>query len=383
MSYTRANLKDSVNKRIHGKKDMLLDINDTLNTSVRNVISDIDLRSTRRRANISPKLFTGIYDYACPTDLKGYKIIDVPAQVKRAGEWFLVPSEEFDRKKQTDMVAIDDYNGIRVLRIAANIDDDNIAISTLDSLIAGGGTWTAFGDAESLVADTDDYVTENGSLKFNISSAGGTTAGIQNTGLNSIDITDYLGGNSSIFVWHKINSATNITNYILRIGNDASNYYSKTITTKHDGTAFEAGWNLLRFDLTSLSETGSVSDTAIDYVAVYMTKTAGKVSESDYKFDYLVLKRGEIHRIVYYSKYGWKTSGGTYIENSTDDSDVLNVDTDEFEILVEKGVEDAALEIDDEKTSIMAGNRYKDKKAKYELENFSEAKIMTSEYYIF
>lgn len=383
MSYTRANLKDSVNKRIHGKKDMLLDINDTLNTSVRNVISDMDLRSTRRRADISPKLFTDINEYACPSDLKGYKIIDVPAQVKRAGDWFLVPSEEFDRKKQADMIAIDDYNGSRILKIAANIDDDTIEISSLDSLTAGDGTWTAFGDAESLAADTDDYVKESGSIKFNISSAGGTTAGIQNTGLNSLDITDYLGGNSSIFIWHKINSATNITNYILRIGNDASNYYSKTITTKHDGTAFEAGWNLLRFDLTSLTETGSVDDTAIDYVAVYMTKTAGKVSESDYKFDYLVLKRGEIHRIVYYSKYGWKTSGGTYIENSTDDSDILNVDTDEFELLVEKGVEDAALEIDDEKTSIIAGNRYKDKKVKYELENFSEAKIMTNSYYEF
>lgn len=383
MSYTRADLNSAINKRIHGKKDMLLDINDSINTSVRNVISDIDLRSTRRRADISPKLFTDINEYACPTDLKGYKIIDVPAQVKRAGDWFLVPSEEFDRKKSPDMIAIDDYNGSRILKLAANIDDDTIEISTLDSLTAGDGTWTAFGDAESLTADTDDYVKENGSIKFNISSAGGTTAGIQNTSLNSVDITDYLGGNSSIFVWHKINSATNITNYILRIGNDASNYYSKTITTKHDGTAFEAGWNLLRFDLTSLTETGSVDDATIDYVAVYMTKTAGKVSESDYKFDYLVLKRGEIHRIVYYSKYGWKTSGGTYIENSTDDSDILNVDTDEFELLVEKGVEDAALEVDDEKTSDKAKQRYIDKKAKYESENPSEAKIMTSEYYTF
>ena len=383
MSYTLSDYKTAINKRIHGKKDMLLDFNDSVNTSVRNVISDIDLRSTRRRADISPKLFTDIYDYACPSDLKGYKIIDVPAQVKRAGDWFLVPSEEFDRKKSSDMLAIDDYNGSRVLRLAANIDDDTVEISTLDSLTAGDGTWMAFGDAESLVADTDDYVKESGSIKFNISSAGGTTAGIQNTGLNSFDITDYLGGNSSIFVWHKINSATNITNYILRIGNDASNYYSKTITTKHDGTAFEAGWNLLRFDLTSLTEIGTVDDTAIDYVAIYMTKTAGKISESDYKFDYLVLKKGEIHRILYYSKYGWKTSGGTYIENSTDDSDILIADTDEFELLVEKGIEDVALELDDEKTSIIAGNRYKEKKAKYEMENFSEAKLMTNEYYVF
>jgi len=287
MSYTLSDYKTAINKRIHGKKDMLLDFNDSVNTSVRNVISDIDLRSTRRRADISPKLFTDIYDYACPSDLKGYKIIDVPAQVKRAGDWFLVPSEEFDRKKSSDMLAIDDYNGSRVLRLAANIDDDTVEISTLDSLTAGDGTWMAFGDAESLVADTDDYVKESGSIKFNISSAGGTTAGIQNTGLNSFDITDYLGGNSSIFVWHKINSATNITNYILRIGNDASNYYSKTITTKHDGTAFEAGWNLLRFDLTSLTEIGTVDDTAIDYVAIYMTKTAGKISESDYKFEFI------------------------------------------------------------------------------------------------
>ena len=58
-------------------------------------------------------------------------------------------------------------------------------------------------------------------------------------------------------------------------------------------------------------------------------------------------------------------------------------DTDEFELLVEKGIEDVALELDDEKTSIIAGNRYKEKKAKYEMENFSEAKLMTNEYYVF
>jgi len=61
----------------------------------------------------------------------------------------------------------------------------------------------------------------------------------------------------------------------------------------------------------------------------------------------------------------------------------LIADTDEFELLVEKGIEDVALELDDEKTSIIAGNRYKEKKAKYEMENFSEAKLMTNEYYVF
>lgn len=337
--YTRSQLKSDINQGLRGKIGMIADQDDFVNRIVREVNDMCRLRSARRRTSLTPDIFTGVYQYASPTDLRDYGIIDIPAQAKRSdGSFTLVPVEQFNVNPQDGDIAIDTYNGVQRLWIKSEYVGDAITISPLDSLTSGGGTWVAFGDAENLASDTDDYMHNTGSISFDISAAGGTTAGIVNTGLDSFDITDYLGGHSAVFVWVRINSATNLTNFILRLGSDSSNYYSKTITTRHDGTAFQSGWNLLRFDLTSLTETGTVDTDAMQYVALYMTKDAAKVSETDYKFDHLTIRRGKIHEVLYQSKYGWTTSSGVWIENSTDDGDFLVADTSEYQLFVRKGI---------------------------------------------
>lgn len=372
---------------VQGKLGILGSPQNTMNAAVRTLFRDTDLRSAKRRATLAPNLFNGIYNYQCPSDLKGQSIIDIPGQAKRSdGEWMLVPSEEFDRLggKKAGLIAIDDYNASRVLKLSSAVDSKSIVIAPLDSTVSGGGTWSAFGDGTNLAADTDDYVEENGSLKWDISAAGGTTAGIVNSSLNSFDITDYLGGTSAFFVWFKINSTTDLTNMIMRFGNDSSNYYSKTVTAQADGTAFTTGWNLLKFDISSLTETGSVTDTAIDYVALYMTKAAGKISETDYKFDHLVLKRGVVHYVKYYTKYGWQSSAAAYKENSTASTDLLVADTDEFELIVESAIIEAMKEIGYPEVEIKSRKQdLKDAVEAYLIKHPSEAKIMMYDYYDF
>lgn len=318
---------------------MLSSPEDFINRVVREVNNDIAIRSTRRKAELSPELFPEVYQYACPSDLRDYRIIDIPAQAKRHdGSFSLVPSEQFAVSKQKGDIAIDDYNGVRTLLINSDVSATAVTISSLETTTSGGGTWTAVGDATNLRDDSDDYIKGAGSIAWDIGAGATTTAGIENTGLNTVDLTDFLGGHSAVFVWVRINSTTNLTNFVLRIGNDASNYYSKTVTARHDGNAFQSGWNLLRFPLTSLTETGTVTDTAVDYVSLYMTKTAGKISETDYKFNNLVVMRGTIHEVVYYSKYGWQNTSGTYLENSTDSLDYVVADTSEYELFVKNGI---------------------------------------------
>lgn len=380
--YTQANLTSDINRHLQGKQGMLVNIVDTANEAVRTVLSEVDLRSTRRKASLAPNLFNGIFDYACPSDLKANGIIDIPQQATRSdGEFNLVPSREFETNKKLGDISIDDYNGTRVLKINSRVDSKNVVIAELDSLTSSG-TWSAFGDGASVSADTDDFIKGNGALKFNISAAAGTTAGIVNSTLNNVDLTDYLGGNGAVFVWAKINSTTGLTNFILRLGSSSSNYYSKTITTQSDGTAFVNGWNLLRFNLSSLTTTGTPVDASVVYAALYMTKLTTKVSESDYKFDWLVLKDGRNADVKYYSKFGWTTSGGTYIENSTTSTDYVVADTDEYDLIVKKGIAIGTRELDfprdvkDEKD-----NDYKQAKAEYMMRNPSETPIMTNEYY--
>lgn len=377
--YTQTQLRSDVNGKIKGKIGVLIDAQSTLNQGVREVISEVDLLTTKRRTTLTPNLFNGIYEYAAPTDLKGFGIITVENQkFSKRPFWSLVPYEQFLRRQDTTTIAISDYDFTKKILINSTLNDYKVTISSMDALGSGGGAWALFGDAENVEADADNYVEGAGSIKFDISSAGGTTAGIQNTALSSFDVTNYLEGNGSVLVWAYITSTTNLTNYILRIGSDSSNYYSKTVTTQADGTAFVNGWNLLQFSLTSLTTIGTPSITAFDYCAIYMTKTAGKVSETGYRFDGLVLRRGEINNLYYYSRYGWQTSGGTYIENSTTGSDLLNASTEEYELILAKCSELCADEVDEEKTSEKEASKYKTLKRVYEKSHPSESLPMIS-----
>lgn len=405
-NYTQSDLSDRVDALIQGKIGILRSAENTFNAGVRSFLNKVDLKSLRRKVTLTPNLFNGVFDYAKPGDIKAQAIIDIPAQARRQdGEWMLVPSERFDRgegsggysdqgysygngynnyEKNTGIMAIDDFNGTGVLKLSSGVDSKSLLISELDAAASGGGDWVAFGDVENIAADNSDYIKGAGSLKWDITAAGGVTAGLQNTGLNSADISDYFGGTSAFFVWFKINSATDLTNMILHFGSDNSNYHSKTITAQSDGTAFVAGWNLLRFDVSSLSDTGTPDDTAMTYAAIYMTKDAGKVSETDYKLDWLILKKGIIHDVKYYGRYGWQNSSGTYIENSSSSSDVLVADTDEFDLIIshivimaKKEIGFTKSEIDDDKADL------KEAILEYQMRNPSEAKIMMYDSYNF
>jgi len=343
-----------------------------INRTARLVSLDIDLRSMKRKAALASKLFDDRYSYAAPSDIKGDAIIDIIPQ--RDKQWRkkrtqLIHEEEFEQKKTTlegDVgyhVALATDDLVNRVLFSGNVDDDSEKVAGLDSLTADGGTWVLFGDAENVAVDTDQYVTGGGSVKFDISDAGGMTAGLQNTGLNTFDITNYRD-DGSVFVWVYINSITDLTNWILRIGSGTGNYLTQTITTAHESTAFVAGWNLLRFDFASMTETGTVDEDACNFIALYMTKETGK-ADNGYRVDDIVLHTGEYHNILYYSKYPWQSSAGTFIENSTADTDLVNADTDELELFVLKGKEVMFDELDEERKMLRAAAAYREAKKQY------------------
>ena len=384
--YTRSDLKSRINAGIQNRIGMLVDADAMVNDLVRDVFLRTDMRSAKRRANLTPNLVTGIFPYNCPSDLKGDKVIDIPAQAKRQdGSFTLVTPNEFRLHNGTRKgeIAVEDFNGQRTLYIASGVNSLMLTVAELDSLSSGAtADWALFGDATNVARDDADYVMGNGSIKFNISAAAGTTAGIQNSNVNTVDLTDYLGGTSSFFLYAKIASVTGLNSYTLRFGTNSSNYYSKTVTAQHDGTAFVAGFNLLRFDISSLTETGSVTDSTLNYFVMYMNKETTKVSESDYKFDWLVLAKGEIHYVHYYSNYGWQSSAGAYKQNSTDDGDLLVANENEYALIVKMGQAAAAAEVDLPESEVKAKeSRAMEAYNKYVLDNPSEAMLQSTSYY--
>lgn len=345
-----------------------------INRAARLVATEVDLRSMKRKAVLGTDLFDDVYSYPAPSDLKSDAIIDFAPQVNRSSDFRLelVSEQEFDQKKtiKRNVIAVATDDLAKRILFSGDVDDTILKPASLDTLTTDGGTWVLFGDAESVAADADNYVVGGGSVKFDISSAGGTTAGLQNASLTQFDITDYTNA-GHVFVWVYINSTTNLTNWILRIGNDSSNYYTQTVTTDHASLAFVNGWNLLRFDFASMTQTGTVAPTTCDYIAIYMTKTAGKTDDG-YRVDDVSLHTGEIHDVLYYSRYPWQTSAQAYIENSTADTDYLNAEMDEFEGFVFKGKEELFRELRRFDLVKDAREQYENWKREYKMRNPTE-----------
>ena len=395
--YTRTLLKTSTDTMISGTPSDA-DKNTLVNRAVREALSDVDMRSMKRKSALAPNLFDDIFQYTCPGDLKENKIVDVKPQIKRGrlDQWRLTTEEEFDRIKEDHRIdywgdpikisksqwlgdsicAISDADFVRKILLSRPVDDKSVTISPLDAV----GTWVLFGDGTNLTADSDNYVKGSASINWDISAAGGTTAGIANSSIPSFDISDYLG-TGSVFVWAYITSATNITNFILRIGSSASAYNSITVTTNNEGTAFYAGWNLLRWDFINKTTTGSPTNTACTYVAIYMTKAAGKISETDYRFDNLVMKVGSHYDLIYYSKYGWQSNAAAYLENSTADTDYLNVDTAEMRIIEYKAAELMERHLKNHGEADRYFQLYQLEITKYQQTHPSEAMIQTTTYH--
>lgn len=389
--YTYTDLERDVKEMLRGTDASAINLRQLLNRAVRQVALDIDLRSTKRRAQLSPNLARRQYDYTAPSDLKGLGVIDLAAQVNRGSdqstEFSLTTPEEFDRQKtrHKNVMARNDFNSLTILRVSGLVDGDKQVIHNLDS-ISDNGTWAADSDntaANNLTRDAVNFVQGSASLNFDVDTSG-TTAQLQNTSLTQVDLSEYTDG-SAIFVWVYIPATTNLSSFTLRWGNDSDTYHERTVTTTNEGLSFYVGWNLLRFDIDDgVSDAGTVTDSDIDYVRFGMTLSAALTNaDTDFRVDYIVARKGVIHNLYYYSRYLWQDSDSTYIENSTANGDFLNVETEEYDLIIEKAVQLAGRMIRDREIQEEALASYREQKETYEMSYPSERKNLITEYHEF
>lgn len=378
-TYSQSDLQAIVNGNLHQKFSQCASPQVTMNRAVRFVLGDMDMYSTKRSVQLSPNLFDDNYDYTAPSDLKGNKIIDIRKQVNRSiiDRFRLVDQADFSRKKglYQNRIALYDANFSRILKVDGIEGSSKLVIHNCDSITANG-TWAATADASNLTVDSNEFVSGSGSLNFDMA-AGATTGYIENSTLTDVDLTDY-DEQGSIFVWVFIPDYSDaqgdtVTNFILRWGNDSSNYWSRTITTNNEGVTFYDGWNLLRFDWNGATETGTVDPATIDYLRLTVTKSASLAADTDWRVDEIVIKKGDIYYTDYYSKYGWQTSAGVYLEESTTATDLVIADTDEIEIIAFKTSEFGAQELKEYDDVSYFRTEYEKAKMKYESKYPSEA----------
>jgi len=329
--YTIANLKDDLTGIVHSTDvSKIKNFYSLCHRAAMNLLARIDPAATIRTAQITNAVFDDIHDYSVANDLKGNKIIDIRPQAGReiSDSFSQRFAREFDKYKKNGTFRIRWNKGTKTIRISAK-GDSPIVLHQMDSITANG-TWAVGGDGTNLTADEDNYLSGSASMNFDLTGAG-TTGYIENSTLEDVDLTDEdeIG---SVFVRVYIPDTSIITNFILRWGNDSSNYWHRTVTSPHDQSTFKTGWNILRFDWNGATEVGTVDPAAIDYLRV--TVTYDGTVETDIRVDKIACAVGRIYEQEYYSENLFRSSAGTWKATPTSDNDIINLDEDGYNILI-------------------------------------------------
>lgn len=333
MSILVSDIKDDLTGMIHSANlSKVRNLNQLLQRAARTLLTKIDPPDTLRVAQISNALHNDIYDYTAPSDLKGNSVTDIRPQVNRQSSDSLSQrfGKEFDLSKKENTFFVHYDGGTKSLRISKSLTPAAITINNCNSLTANG-TWAADGTyAHNLTKDILDYFTGGASLNFDLNIGTGVTGYLENSTMSQVDLTDE-DERGVIYARVYIPDTTLITNFILRWGNDSSNYWSKTVTTPHDATSFKTGWNILAFDWNGATETGTVDPATIDYLRMTVTYTTA-TEETDLRLDQITCSRGVIWEIVYYSECLFRTTAGTWQTTTTKDTDIINLDTDGYNL---------------------------------------------------
>jgi len=112
-----------------------------------------------------------------------------------------------------------------------------------------------------------------------------------------------------------------------------------------------------------------------------MTKDGAKISETDYRFDNLVLKLGKHYNLKYYTRYGWESSAGARIENSTGATDYLISNTEEYNIIIRKGAELGEEHLKNYSQADRHRKLYKEERARYVFDHPSQSLLLIQDYY--
>ncbi len=398
-SYPYSSLQGILNSKIHGRRANLNPAGDSdnertlINSAVRIAISDIDFRGNIRKTLLTPNLQRNQWDYVLPQDAD--QIIDFEPENTDTRDEFetydFVTPEEFDRRKKVErgIYTVVNDNLSRILRVSAEPSGSMLQVSAMEDTT--WNTWDTDGVNDSDVkVDNDDFIEGVGSTRFQTDTTDSTdsTVGIQNTTINQFDISSYLARGSA-YVDAKLTVAdTGIHQVTLRLGSDSNNYYQVSDSNQNDCSAFQTGWNKIRWDFQNKTTVGSPADTAIDYAALFWSRDTTTpallhLNDTDWGFDNLVLKRGKYYKISYYTRNVWQDTNLAVVENSSNDSHTLMLANDELEVVMAKAAELASQYLRDPEDAAYYRNEYKELKQAYLMQNPSQNKVLTTNRYNF
>ncbi len=334
MSYSILDLKNDLEGVLHGTtNNQIQNLDGVINRAARQLLLDLDPQETKRTVEFVAPIFNTVYDYPIADDVKGNKLIDLFPQVQRIPQdiWLQSYNQAFDVMKQnifsmTNMFTINFNSSLKTIRINAPWLNPPIIVNQIDS-ITDNGTWATGGTGSNLSENNTNFATGAGSLQFDATTG---VAYIENSDMVAVNLSDVVN-QASMFVWVYVPTGADLTSVILRWGSSSSDYYTKTVITTQQGTTFVNGWNLCQFDWATATTVGTPDDTLINYARVSLTMSANATAV---KVNGLNSILGTVLQYEYYSKYLFRNaSTGAYQETVLDDSDLVNLDTESYNLL--------------------------------------------------
>lgn len=385
MAYSVTTLLNDLGGVIHGSTiNKVPNIYGIINRAARDVLLDVDPKETQRIIQLS-QVFNSVYDYPCPTDLKGDRFIDIRPQAGRKASdvYFQGYETDFDANKAysfSNKLYVQFNTGVKTIRIQAPSLTSPITLGDTSSITP----WSVSGGASNLTLDQTNNVAGGGALQFDLSSSSSAT--IQASTLNSVDLTTKVS-TDTLFYWVYLPTGSGITSLTLRWGSDVTaNYYTATSTINQQGTVFVNGWNLISVPWVNATKVGTPVVTT--FKAVLLTIAYNGTAQTGVKFCNLTSNTGYIFEGVYYSKFLFRDPSTNAFQETivdvTDNAKVINLDTDSYNLLFNKSAEYVAQSLqgaDAEFDVTFFSKKYDAALVKYKAKNPSEAMIKSAPYY--
>lgn len=418
--YDITRVKADLEATLHGTSvNQLTNLYGLLNRASRDVLADVDPAETKRIMPLASAIFGSVYDYQCPVDLKGDRIIDVFPVGKNRGVVQQKYNQDFDLHKGgvaggTNLSSNSILTGDGTMTVLWNTGNKFLRLSVPSGqsqllhdcdTIDQNGLWsvggpTGFLDVDQLnkvqgagalraevaafnlaLEDGDQFIFEDGSLIL-LETGGSTDAYFENSTLTTVDLTQ-MEDEGSIFAWVFLPAADSATNVSIRWGSSPDDYWQKTVTTTQEGTAFAQGWNLLRFDWRTALEVGVPEADAVNYLRV--TVAPASLPQNPIRIDAISAQLGSLYQIEYYSKYLFRDAlTGAFKETVTSDSDVINLDTDSYQLYFNRVMYLASQQVQGQNSandSIFFEKAYEKSLQRYKAKYKSEIQAPNQDYY--
>lgn len=287
------------------------------------MISFVDLPSAIRKVPLLTPLVSEPYMRLLPNDFAPEGLIDMferdynttPPMIKSG-----IGPSEFMRKYRTGLINIEHIDGKQYMNFR---NDEYSPVYVLDNCEdSTNGTWQAYGVATDVaISDSYKYIGE-GSVKFNVPV---TTSSF---GVFKNDFADVASATDQTYITMYAFFPQYIPSVTIRYGIDATNYKEVTATLDWESKRFTTGWNLIAFDLSTATTTGTVGNDDITYFAYIIDTNITTAPTTSFYIDGIYLTTGFAYDISFYSNSvvvdQWGSRREANLISSVNDSLLLN-----------------------------------------------------------